>query len=281
MSDLTKSPDLSAPERDRLAELEEVVNRGLRTFVEVGSALAEIRDSRLYRAKHGTFEAYCRERWAMTDRRARQLMTAASTAKEVGTGTTVPENEAQARPLTRLKDPEQRREAWGKAVEESGGKPTGKDVEGAVRSMSPEPKPAPWEGVEPSEPPKSKAEGLRAKREQDAASVVGSIEPEAKLREPSDPEKEFVADREARAHRTNVYSHIGKIVYFAGTIRGDKNLRYAARMLVEYADEFERDQKDSVQDVLDACRSAMEWLPRFVAEIDDLRDEVEHDHARG
>ena len=43
----------------RLAELELVIERGLKTFVEVGAALLGIRDGRLYRETHATFEDYC------------------------------------------------------------------------------------------------------------------------------------------------------------------------------------------------------------------------------
>ena len=44
----------------RLAELELVIERGQKAFVAVGNALAEIRDQRLYRETHATFEAYCK-----------------------------------------------------------------------------------------------------------------------------------------------------------------------------------------------------------------------------
>jgi hypothetical protein len=57
---------LAPDESQRLAELEAVVERGLTTFIEVGEALREIRDARLYKASHGTFEAYLRERWAIS-----------------------------------------------------------------------------------------------------------------------------------------------------------------------------------------------------------------------
>ena len=43
---------LATTEATRLAELEATVAAGLRTFVEVGEALREIRDQRLYRADH-------------------------------------------------------------------------------------------------------------------------------------------------------------------------------------------------------------------------------------
>ena len=65
---------ISSEESQRLIELKQIVERGLATFIEVGEALMEIRDSRLYRVEHKTFEDYCREKWKMSDRRARQLI---------------------------------------------------------------------------------------------------------------------------------------------------------------------------------------------------------------
>jgi len=54
---------LSTSEERSLADLETIIERGLATFVEVGTALLDIRRDRLYRETHETFEAYCRERW--------------------------------------------------------------------------------------------------------------------------------------------------------------------------------------------------------------------------
>ncbi len=56
---------LTSSEATRLAELEEQISSGLATFVAVGQALLEVRDRRLYRQTHATFEAYCRERWGI------------------------------------------------------------------------------------------------------------------------------------------------------------------------------------------------------------------------
>lgn len=50
---------LTAPERSDLKRLEKVVRGGLQTAFEVGAALLEIRDQKLYREKAKTFEAYC------------------------------------------------------------------------------------------------------------------------------------------------------------------------------------------------------------------------------
>jgi len=123
MAELAESTQLSLLERDRLSELEAVVESGLQAFVSVGLALSEIRNHRLYRERFDTFESYCRERWQFTARRANQLMTAA----EIGTMVPIP-NERQARELAPLRDePEQLRETWAK-VRELHPEPTAADV---------------------------------------------------------------------------------------------------------------------------------------------------------
>ena len=108
------STDLTAAETDRLVELEQAVERGLQTFVEVGQALAEIRARKLYRASHDTFERYCRERWGFTRQRARQFMDAAAvTTIVVKADLPAPTNEAQARELVPLRRrPDELETAW-------------------------------------------------------------------------------------------------------------------------------------------------------------------------
>ena len=64
---------MTAPQADlALADLtvcEQIIERGLGTFVEVGQALVRIRNGRLYRADFPTFETYCESRWSMSRRR--------------------------------------------------------------------------------------------------------------------------------------------------------------------------------------------------------------------
>lgn len=74
----------------RLVELEGVIERGLTTFVEVGAALMEIRDSRLYRETHGTFEAYCRERWGWDRTYAHRTIQAAEVSRMLPMGNILP-----------------------------------------------------------------------------------------------------------------------------------------------------------------------------------------------
>lgn len=86
--------------------LENVVEKGQKTFVEVGDALTEIRDRRLYRKDFNTFEAYCQDRWGWSKRRGNQLIEAAAVVHSLPEkmGTAVP-NEAVARELKKLPVP--------------------------------------------------------------------------------------------------------------------------------------------------------------------------------
>lgn len=70
---------LSASEKERLDELEETVDRGLRSFHRAGPALLEIRENRLYREAHQTFDGYVRDRWDIARRTAHQYMSSAAT----------------------------------------------------------------------------------------------------------------------------------------------------------------------------------------------------------
>jgi hypothetical protein len=131
---------LTTSERGLLTSYETVVQQGLDSFVEVGNALAAIRDGRLYRESHQTFEAYCVERWNLSKSRAYQFLRGAEVVERLAECTTVdvlPDCEAQVRPLASLHE-DQQAEAWQEAVEsapvDDDGEPqvTAKHVEAAV-----------------------------------------------------------------------------------------------------------------------------------------------------
>lgn len=104
-------------EVSRLAKCEEVIERGLHTFVDVGNALLEIRDNRLYREKYSTFEDYCKDRWGWQRNYANKLIASAEVVTNLGTIVPIlPVTESQARPLTPL-EPDLQIEAWQRAVE--------------------------------------------------------------------------------------------------------------------------------------------------------------------
>ena len=68
-----------------LTKYEGIIERSLYTFIEVGTALAAIRDKHLYREyldgrEFKTFKEYCENRWKFSDSRARQYIDAAAVA---------------------------------------------------------------------------------------------------------------------------------------------------------------------------------------------------------
>jgi hypothetical protein len=50
---------MTAAETAQLARCEATIQRGVKTYIEVGGALDAIRMGRLYRETNKTFEAYC------------------------------------------------------------------------------------------------------------------------------------------------------------------------------------------------------------------------------
>jgi hypothetical protein len=113
---------LSPSDQKVLAECEAMIERGWRTFMEVGQALSRIRDQKLYRAQHDTFELYCREKWQFGRAHAYRLMSAAEVAASLSPIGDIrgPTHEAQVRPLMGL-EAEQARKAWRRAVERANG----------------------------------------------------------------------------------------------------------------------------------------------------------------
>lgn len=129
--------ELTTTESARLTELESTIGHGLQIFVEVGNALTEIRDGRLYRIESATFEDYCRERWGIERRQAYRLIDAARVFNNVSNWTQIPPtNESQARPLASL-TPDQQREVWPLVVETApNGKPTAAHVQEVVNNYN-------------------------------------------------------------------------------------------------------------------------------------------------
>jgi len=172
---------LTGQELTRLSTLEVTVERGQQTFIEVGNALAEIRDSRLYRETHKTFASYCQERWDWSRPRAYQFIKAAEVANFIddasatGLSTNVdiskPTSEGQVRPLASL-DKEQQHAAWTKAheiAEEENTPVTGEVVRRAVDEIK-EPEPA------------RKSLGVGLKYSNEAIAALGRIPPDDALR---------------------------------------------------------------------------------------------------
>ncbi len=120
LSNLLDDPNclLDASETLELINLEVVVEKSLRAFVQIGMALRSIRDKRLYRANYTNFHDYCINRWELGRRTSDQLIAAASLIEnfERHGSQTVPNSERVCRPLTSLA-PEEQLEIWHQAVE--------------------------------------------------------------------------------------------------------------------------------------------------------------------
>ena len=70
---MTEKYELTEAQENRFAELEGIIERGQKSFLEVGAALIEIKNSKLYQNTHGTFEAYCKDRWGLVRKSAIDL----------------------------------------------------------------------------------------------------------------------------------------------------------------------------------------------------------------
>jgi hypothetical protein len=149
-------PLLTTREQRQFVRAERIIARGLKSFLEVGMALKEIRDRRLYRQQYGTFEEYVAIRWEMSRPRAYELCAASEVMADLSGIPDIevlPQNEAQANPLTRLKTATHRKLAWkmAVAVATKGGRTvTARDAEDAVRKLNGKFHPQPtWADGEP------------------------------------------------------------------------------------------------------------------------------------
>jgi len=124
-------------EKDVLKELESIIKENIQAFYKVGSALLQIREDRLYRKTHDTFETYCRDRWEISRPRVYQLIEAVKVQDNLSTIVDIqPANESQTRPLTKL-NPELQREAWSKVIETAPeGNITAKHVNKIVKEIT-------------------------------------------------------------------------------------------------------------------------------------------------
>jgi len=123
--------ELTTTDTTRLRECEDKIDRSLRSFVDIGDALLEIRESRLYRDEHTTFERYCQERWNITKSRANQLISASRLVQNLENADSagvLPSSESVARELQRVDDARVD-DVWNRVVETA---PVGSNNEAVV-----------------------------------------------------------------------------------------------------------------------------------------------------
>ncbi len=129
--------ELSPEEEADRQQLELKVERA---FFEAGRSLRELRDRRLYRSTHKSWEEYCQGRFGFTRHAANFKIAASGVFENLVTKSyhpddaeaadeemvtksyqILPNKETQVRPLAKL-EPEEQRQVWQQAVEAAGGK---------------------------------------------------------------------------------------------------------------------------------------------------------------
>src|ERR1700682_256967 len=106
---------LSPSESKTLKHCESDLENFRTSYYRAGEALRTIRDQRLYRETHPSFEAYLAEKWNMSRPWAYQLIDAANVRRNLSAVTdTSSSNEFQLRVLTNL-DPEDQVQVYTKA----------------------------------------------------------------------------------------------------------------------------------------------------------------------
>ena len=134
---------MSIRESARLVELEKKIAKGKKTFVEVGLALAEIRDLRLYKREYGGFEEYCREKWGWARAYANHVIRAADVVKSLPENlATIVATETQARELAKI--PAEQRAVVVQAVLDEGKPVTAAEIKRHSPPVPTQPSGAQW-----------------------------------------------------------------------------------------------------------------------------------------
>jgi len=131
---------LSKDELDELERCETVIRKGWGTFLDVGRALATIRDKGLFKGKYDTFDLYWKKELGVSRSYAYSLIESAAVNDQMSAIADIgvkPLNEAQLRELIPVKE-DRRIDAWKRAVELAGDKPiTAKIVRKAALKFKP------------------------------------------------------------------------------------------------------------------------------------------------
>ncbi len=112
--------EIVVSDRTRFDELVAIVERGMVSFIEMGKALAELRDGKSYKAAgYATFEECCDKAFGITPRSARYTIDASNLSGKMGTIVPIP-NECVARELLTIKDETKQLEVAKRATELAG-----------------------------------------------------------------------------------------------------------------------------------------------------------------
>ncbi len=128
---LAVSDKLDVVENKRLRKLVKIVDDGMESVRKVGDALLEIQETKLWRGKHKSFHAFCKERWGYKKAYAYELTGNAQVRDNLSTivDSPLPENESQTSELSGL-EPEEQKAVWGDVLDDA--KETGEPITAAT-----------------------------------------------------------------------------------------------------------------------------------------------------
>lgn len=139
---------LSKAETLRLEALEGIIKAGKDAFLEVGKALAEIKESRLYRDDFPSFKAYLDARWGISRGHAYRLIDAAEVKAELSPIGDKITNEAQIREVAKVPK-SKREEVVKKATAAAGGEaPTARQIADTAKAVVDPEDETEWEPVD-------------------------------------------------------------------------------------------------------------------------------------
>lgn len=165
---------LMVTESADLERCESVIEKGMGTFVEVGQALARIRDGRLYRDEYKSFAVYVKQRWGKTRDWADMTITSSQVVARLEVAEHVPQkpNARQAEALAKAPK-ETQAEVWADVVEEHGEKVTAAKVAEVVEKRKEAAKPTPKTGEAPRN--KNGSERITAASRKAALAALGGL----------------------------------------------------------------------------------------------------------
>jgi len=96
------------------------IERGLKSFIEVGEALLEIKQNKLYKEQYKTFSEYCEQRWGFSIRQSQRYISALKVVQNIQESdpeVALPISERQIRSLGSLA-PEEQYQVWKEAIQD-------------------------------------------------------------------------------------------------------------------------------------------------------------------
>ena len=106
---------LNIQEQEKLKECELVIKTGLETFYQVGQALVEIQESKLYRQDFNTFDEYLQGRWNFGLRHGQRFIQSFEVINNIRPIGRIPENLEQTKYLAQL-DSDLQGYVWGNII---------------------------------------------------------------------------------------------------------------------------------------------------------------------